>query len=334
MVSLAVVSSAEEDRLVDEILSKLRTALNDMPGCALHLLVDPTLSNPIAQHLMANFEGSRRKSQLEGAPIPLGVGDPSKRPYLVRVQDNNEDEHILSASIRVAVQEQLGQHDTDEGAVRSICGWLIDSPNSRGSVDADMQHRARVLAFSMSHRAWVMPLVGYRFTMFRYYDPRVTPYLPEILGAASWGEALGEFGVQRWYCMNRQGGLSAVGNAAQGHVEQGRWKLDAGQWRALERLGWCNRIRQLINGWELDSLPTEKAIEDAVERAMANGWHSEVDILGFARCAFALHPRFNEQEPFVSALQRLREQGNPEESFADLAYELTDVWRSIHEKKI
>jgi hypothetical protein len=176
--------------------------------------------------------------------------------------------------------------------------------------------------------------------LFRFFDPRITPHLPGILGA-KWMSALRYLGVQRWLTIDGASQLVPVGPVNTDHsaraVAGPGWAFEQHEWDALTRLGWCNLVKHLMQHWEIAEPVSHSVVTRAVDGAWAWGWRSESDILRFAHCALTLHPEFDQYPPFREALAQLQQAGNADDSFArvvtELMAQLPADWPAQHTKE-
>lgn len=315
--------TTDVDSLTESALTFLRTALTgsgtaDQPYTerALHVLVDPALSDPLASH--------PDTKDLPRVPLKINTIPSSQRPYLLCLRNDAAHERAVNTTLRIAMEEYLGMYDSEAGQMRSICAWLIShDKNEKEPVTDTCMLSAAICRFA-SIRA---PFPGIPPTLFRFWDPRITPHLPALLGNASWFQCLQAVQAAAWLTVHADGALKQVGPSdpvPENPARINSWQINAAQWQALERLGWCNRLSILSKQWDLPSIPERSAIDDAVRRAYEHGLTEETDLLRFAHCAFAIHPQFDQHPEVAQALQQWRTQGRPGGGFAVMAQQWTE----------
>jgi hypothetical protein len=276
------------DALADAAILSLRSALDSLHRGApslhdipLAVLVDPGLHDPLAT------EEHAHRLPRQGLNIK-GIA-PERQPYLLLIDDATRHERALNASVRIAIDERSGRHDSKHGRPLSVCAWLL--PRSDGSPDW------KALANALERRSMVLPPPPEppRPLVLRFWDPRVTAHLPMALGAATWQDFLSALGVSRWWTLSSDSALVSVGDApldAQSEAKA-RWELDAAQWRALRIVGLSNRISQAATVWDLEHVPQPYVLRSIASRALAHGLLERDDLLHFAHLALTVHPQFD-----------------------------------------
>jgi len=277
------------------------------------VLIDPTIADPLAHDLHTR--------DLPRVPLKGWMFEPQKSPYVIVLQNNVRDERALNTIVRVAVEEGQGAHDTEDGQVRSVCGFLI---RHEGRSNGPSRSPA-VLAATIARLGWVLPpFPRAKHSVFRFWDPRITPHLPAILGAGVWLQCQQTMGTTTWLTVHGGGVLKAVRPSPQLRNDAeplSCLRINAHQWKALVHLGWRNRIEQIATGWELPGIPDERLLNEIVSRAMGYGLESEADVLAFGQLGLTVHPLFD-QHPDVARIL-----SNPgEHSFAVTARRWNDTF--------
>lgn len=277
--------------LTDTAILALRSALNgagkEQPysGQMLHVLVDPAIADPLANDL--------HTKDLPRVSLNINIIQPANRPYLLCLRDTAAHERALNTTLRIAIEEYLGKHDNEDGQARSICGWLIESCRKEN----DQVTPTSALASEMSRIAWVRePDQTLNRTLFRYWDPRITPHLPDLLGEITWLQCQQGLHGAAWWTVDFNGAFNQIGKSNDAPSEKYasfEWQIAKEKWQALEQIGWCNRIMQLIPGWGLPDMPERNQVDAIVKRGCFHGLQTESDILTFAFNALTVHPNFD-----------------------------------------
>ncbi len=314
---MSVGQLEREDQLAEAVLACLRNACECEPQSTLYALVDPALGDPFAEALVARGYASPKM-----ATLAIDLIAAHRRPYLVELRD----ERVQSVSVHVAAQEYLGHFDSESGRPRSVCAWLL--ADSAAGFGRDVSHS---LAVRLNALVVVRSPVNGRRTVFRFWDPRLARDASRLLGAA-WHSALSDAGLAGWWCIDRDGGISALLDfSPRSHapdVENSRWAIDVKCWQALERCGWRNRIAQLLPGWCSATGVASQDLDQIVARAAGHGLNTEDDVVQFAHCAATLHPEFDKHPRVDAALVRLRVGGGPPSAFADLVRHWSEEFRA------
>lgn len=303
------------DELTEAAIMSLRRALQAVPfddpydyGVPLAILADPCVHDPLAVH-----------GDTQAVPrMPLNISDidRSLSPYLLILGGAVVNERALNASVRVAVQECLGAHDTETGRPRSVCAWLVHAQPQ----EADWHH----VWAALNRRAWVVPPTNKPRKVVRFWDPRLTTQLPTTFGDDTWAECLQVLGVQQWWTLSADATLTRVGEAVapQGeaphqHPTQANWQLDTAQWHGLRMLAWRNVIAQAATGWQLPAPPQTQALDDIARRAFEHGLRDNADMLPFAHLALTVHPLFDRHPQVMRALKDWQQGGRVAGRLAD-----------------
>lgn len=299
------------DELTDAVIMSLRRALQAVPfddpygyGVPLAVLADPCVHNPLAAH------GDTQP--VPRMPLDISDIDRSLSPYLLILGGAVVNERALNASVRVAVQECLGAHDTETGRPRSVCAWLVHAQPQQ----ADWHH----VRGALNRRAWVKPPTDEPRKVMRFWDPRITTQLPATFGEDTWHECLQTLDVQQWWTLSEDATLTQVGadKAPQsGLARQRDWELDTAQWHGLRMLAWRNVIAQAATGWELPQPPQAQVLNDVARRAFEHGMRDNADTLPFAHLALTVHPLFDRHPQVMHAIKDWQQSGRVAGGLAD-----------------
>lgn len=299
------------DELTEAALMSLRHALQAVPfddpygyGVPLAILADPCVHDPLAAH------GDTQP--VPRMPLNISAIDRSLSPYLLILGGAIASERALHASVRLAVQECLGAHDTETGRPRSVCAWLVPAQPQ----EADWHH----VGAALNRRAWVVPPTNEPRKVVRFWDPRITTQLPTTFGDDTWAKCLQVLGVQQWWTLAADATLTRVGEAAapQGEApDQPNWQLDTAQWHGLRMLAWRNVMAQAATRWQLLQPPEPRTFHDIAHRAFEHGLRDNADMLSFAYLALAVHPLFDRHPQALRALKDWQQNGRVAGGLAD-----------------
>lgn len=274
------------------------------------VLVDPGMHDPLTQD-----EHAQRAVKL---PLKIAAVASSRQPYLLLLGGLLMSERCVNASLRLAIEEGAGWHDSDGLRPRSVCAWLVpedmESPNWQ-AIGAALEEHAFIESPVPPHLARV----------FRFWDPRVAPRLPSVVGAPMWAAALHRMGLRQWWTVDDAANLLRIGaehpEPAAASVDETapHWQLDQRQWQALQVLRWCNHLAQTGRAWTLQAPPGAEMLGDIVRRALALGLDAEADMRSFGHLALTVHVRFDEHPEVRLGLEQWRVEGRLAGGFAALA---------------
>lgn len=285
------MKTSSEDAVMQRAQMHLRSVLGDMP---MALLIDPTLADPLSES--HDFQTALAKGTARREPLRNLHPDiyPDRVPYVVHLSSEAQAERLITASLKLAMDEARGQLGDDYRG-RSVCAWVA-------SVDNAEQFVRQVVSVARVVRpdglAW--PL--------RLWDPRVLWHLPRVLPPDAWTAMQSALGA--WYTLVPSGEVELFGElSAQGEkMPQSElpppYRFDAATWAALERIGGVNKVLSISADWGV--LPTEaqaRRIDQLLQRCNAWGFDSEQDALAFAACGLTSHERFDEHPQVQAALQ-------------------------------
>jgi len=298
------------DALTEAAVMALRQALQAVPfddpcgyGVPLAALIDPAVHDPLA--------ADEHTRQVPRMPLDISAIDRTLSPYLLILGGAILGERALNASVRMAVQECLGMHDTEAGRPRSVCAWLVHAQPQ----EADW-HQVRA---ALNRRAWVVPPTNEPRKVMRFWDPRITTQLPATFGGDTWQECLQALGVQQWWTLTEDATLTRVGADRPPPSRQARqrdWELDTAQWHGLRVLAWRNVIAQAATNWELPQQPQAQVLDDIARRAFDHGMRDNTDMLPFAHLALTVHPLFDRHPQVMRALKDWQQSGRVARGFA------------------
>lgn len=324
---MPLVAPVQIEAIADTALVALRKQLADTPSHSLAILVDPALADPLAQAL--------EEASLQPIRISISTAQVArdKLPYLVWIDDETKYERVVSASIRLAVEERLAPEGSAPRGTRSLCAWFITPALTS-------ENQARALALTLATHGIQHSPDGQRH-YFRFFDPRIAIDLPALLSPEQWQQFVGNIGLG-WLLMNEEGSLQSLkpqpGSQSMGaaqDVQPGNhanpakpFVLSPAQWQTLSCIGWRNRIAQALFDWGLAGTPTKEALHEIARRAIGYGLAQEDDILSFARLALTEHPLFDRHPEVNRVLQGLR--SSADTNFTSIAETWDDdFWANI-----
>lgn len=327
--SSSLFALPEIDRVVDTAIVQLRHKLRAIHGDGpnpLALFVDPELGPP------QSWMELLKKSGAEQLRLPFGPWEPSgiKRPWLVVLPDEEANERLVNASVRLGVEEALGLHDRDEGASpRSICAWLTPPPRFSQHWESVAQWGAQT-ATHLANQA-VLKLEAHgkvHRRVWRFWDPRGLAFHKEALRDAQWSQLRGP--VFRWFYLGQDGQnkgslVEAPGSGCVAdHYADTGIDLAPGQAAVLSRVGVAHKVQRLLPEWmaadeqeqRAMALPDIASVSAVLGRAQSYGLAAEVDLLSFARAAFTVHESFDQHPALQALLRDVQSKGMPEGAYA------------------
>jgi hypothetical protein len=132
----------------------------------------------------------------------------------------------------------------------------------------------------------------------------------------------------QWHTINAKARFVQVGAPQTQHAppkEDTGWSFDIRQWQALERLGWTNRLANLLPEWGYTDPIHLDTMDQVVRRAMDYGLREESDILRFAYCTLSIHPRFDAYPEIARDIHSLQEAAKQTRSFCQLSQQWPDT---------
>ena len=284
------MKTASEDALMQRAQMHLRAVLGDTP---MALLIDPTLADPLSESpdfQTALSTGIAKRVPLRNLHPDM---DPDRVPYVVHLPSEAQAERLITASLKLAMDEATGQLGYDYRG-RSVCAWVARVDNAEQFV-RQVVSVARVVRPDGS--PW--PL--------RLWDPRVLWHLPRVLPLDAWTSM--QFALGAWYTLAPSGDIELFGKS----IVEGQgtspselpppYRFNASTWAALERIGSVNKVLAISGDW--DVLPTEaqaRRIDQLLQRCNALGFDTEQDALAFAACGLTSHERFDEHPQVQAAV--------------------------------
>lgn len=283
---------------------------NEHNAQVLWLLVDPALHAPLT---------SATDSLLQ-ATVSLPNLTEDLSPRLIQI-DSERDARLLQRSIEIAIQEISGEFDDDvHGRPRSVCAWLRPMAESN-----TLKASARLLAdLARTHPPGEDAPVSLRF-----WDPRITPDLIELLSPEAWASHLSRCGISQWWHMDESMSprptIAEESNNHPGPVTL-PWRPSPAQWLRLNQVSWRNRIQRLSQNWECASPPTSSAIDACVKRAVEAGLTHETDVICFVHACLTIDPDFDRHPAVQAALRVCKDTGE-----AGLFQAQSDAWQAALE---
>lgn len=294
----------------DQAFTRLTNQTSPLNWC---VLIDPTLGDPSESLL----EGMDRQVERRHIRLPFPE---NYCPYLLRADNPRDAERLLSASIELARSELAG---ASKGVARSVHAWLrLDR------MDLSLSR----LALRIGQNASIRTPSSRKSTVFRFYDPRLSARLIPIIGVDGWHALAGE-SWDAWWVADASEGVMPVVSVSQDAVIAPRkppLHLTEREFRAIEHLGWSNRIETAAYQWELPGPATRQLIEQIASTVMSCGLKADKDILAFAYCALVWHPDFHGHPDIESILARIAGEGAEAPDFSFLVEQIEDDrWHEI-----
>ncbi|HEL3809139.1 TPA: hypothetical protein UMT89_000450 [Stenotrophomonas maltophilia] len=271
-------------RLAEQATLALRIALERCSTHALAVIVDPALADPW-EALSAYLPAASVRMR-----IPVNHPDITcaSRPYLIVIADERQHERFVSKTLELGAQECLeGACNVRSG--RAICGWL--------PVDAATLANPGTLLRGLAACATIVR-TGERPLYFRYFDPRVTAQLENILSPTQRRSlihpALG------WLFLHPTGRMHALELGAEASSGPEPFSMTREQFSALHRVPWLQQLRFQSRNWGLAVPPEDLQLDVALAQAQRVGLTAQEDCLVHATCSFLIGPRFD-GHAYVSA---------------------------------
>ncbi len=270
---------------VNDILERFR-ALRDFDGFGhVLLLVDPLSGHVPLENwtprVQADNQWALRDPQVRDVRFPF--------PRLLLIGE--ADDALLEESIRIA-----GAADNVDSVVSvnpAICGWLFAH-----GITSDV--RRHLIAAAQQRNAKYEPV------RLRYYDPRVLPYLNQMLEPEQRQQLLGP--VAHWFALDRFGRAVDLQTQPPAPYIPSSLSLTADQWASIERIEAVNRTLAAYSDLTGEPLPVDRETElnIALERAAMNGMSALDDAMTFALYALSVRPDFDLHPAVAEALKNVR----------------------------
>lgn len=278
---------------------------------SIYILINPFQADPLAEYEAEHFYCE--EISLEVDPRWLS-GRPS--PYLLQLKQADLRKPFFNQILRLALEERLDV-EPGEPSTRAFCAWLTTTHHK-----PDIHQHAKTLGqYASAHTA-----LGEKG--FRFYDPRITAHLNELLTPNQYAELFGPMGMG-WHYMDNAGQLHQLPPAALNSAEAAAMQasahltLDEPQTLAFVQLSQANHLEQQVACWGLDKQPDHQTLWKLVQTAHAWQQQDEHAVLAFAHCALVRHPQFD-RHPMVSGV--LKEPNQFLEWYSNATEE---VWQTI-----
>ena len=163
----------------------------------------------------------------------------------------------------------------------------------------------------------------------RFWEPRITSDLIDLLSPAVWASHLTRCGISQWWYMDESMSLTpsvTEGSAILPHPATLPWRPSTAQWHRLNQVSWRNRIQRLSQSWECTSPPTSSDIDACVKRAVEAGLAHETDVICFVHACLTIDPDFDRHPAVQAALRACKDTGE-----AGLFQAQSDVWQAALE---
>jgi hypothetical protein len=294
----------EMDQRVDDFIKLMRDSFAERPVA---VFIDPTLGDPIefSDALRAEYLAAEKRNCVQRIKLPHihNNFDPQRHPYLLHVENEEAAERLITATVKIALQESLALLEERQVA-RTVCGWM---PNRHPD--------AATLAAHLSCAAKVTKPDGMPWYL-RYWDPRVIWQLPRVLPEPHWIQM--QKVLEGWHYIAPNLLLSVVDSPDQLQTshqaivhKNGPVVMSSEAWEGLQRIGTINSALAIAGAWGVQ--PDDVAarqIESLLIACERNGFVSERDGLVFVACGLSSHLRFYEHPLMMRALEQARHTGS------------------------
>ncbi len=294
----------------DQAFTRLSDQSSPLNWC---VLIDPTLGDP-GESLLEGMDSQAAQQHIR---LPFSE---SYCPYLLKADNPRDAERLLSASIELARSELSG---VSKGVARSVHAWLrMDQ----------MDLSLLALAMQIGKNALVKVPSSRSLKVFRFYDSRLSTKLISLIGLEGWRALAGE-SWNSWWVPDAREGVVPLTSTVQAAVMEPRklpLHLTEREFRAIEHLGWSNRIETAAYRWELPSPATRQLIEQIASTALLRGLTSDKDILAFAYCSLVWHADFHVHPDVEAIFARIGDKNAETPDFSFLVEQIEDEhWQEI-----
>jgi Domain of unknown function (DUF4123) len=268
------------------------------------LLLDRTLGDPLRQAVAAEtFAEPAALLNPDASQV-----EPDACPILFRLTADNF--RLLHASVEVA----LAFANADAAAGRPVCAWMFGAEGSLQAVASRLR------------RQMIVRGPGWKKFLLRFYDPRVMPWLHQILSAEQLGRMLHSF--DWWVWMKRDGRLQTTSVA--GAADAGFVDITAEQDAALDRVELLNQCVATLIRTGIDwPVAQDAQLVQWLTQAIDKGHVEQQDQLAYLLHAALVHPRFDTEPRVAQAIAAARREGLG--LCAALGEFDDEVWRAIRE---
>lgn len=274
----------------DEAMSRLREALAAQSGCALRILVDPALADPV---MPLYEEAGLRARRLS---VPYGDVSAEIKPYVVTVDDIDAHESFVKETVSLAVRESLIARN-EWPAARSVCAWLV--------MDDD---DARALPYIFSLRALLLrPGHPGDRRLLRFWDPRVLPQLARIVGKSAWTCWVPAHAT--WLYIDSWGRMASYRFVKPEVAATQSWQPGERAWLALERVAEINHC--LVMSGKLYQVASERVVdcfERLLLRASQLGCSRALDRATYAVLVDSMQLALEQHPRIAAMLARVRQE--------------------------
>lgn len=288
-----------------QMLAALQAARSRWPGSNLYLMYAPGYKDPLG--LAKGDEPPKRVTAL----VPWAQGAGFDRPHFPRViefdcrrvaaylleTDPALDDPLLEESITRARHDLAAaapEPDGEEGAGRSLCGWLA-SPDSADTIARRFANASRRMDMSHGQRYWL-----------RWHDPRTMALLWPQMTAEQRTALLGE--QLTWLAFDAAGHLvefsSPPANGSDALADKPQLSVTRPQWAAVHHVGLVNHLVETWREQRGEPLPREatEAVHREIMRAEAWGMDGR-DVQVFVLMALELRHGFEKDADLQRAVK-------------------------------
>jgi hypothetical protein len=215
----------------------------------------------------------------------------------VKIDHLTIKENLFNQTLSEALAERL-HPPAGQPPTRAWCAWLPCSNEANHPI----AHQASALG---RYACSVYTPSGPKG--FRFYDPRIAPYLPAILTPAQFGAVFRGI-AEHWHYMDEAGQFGQLPAAAPPDTETTATpvylQFNAQQNQSLTIIGQVNYILQLIPGWDIVAPEKHHDIMQIVQRCHGWGISDDNGVSIFVHCALTKHRLFDTHPDVVKVLSQ------------------------------
>lgn len=283
---------------LNALLMALRRSLADQ---SVAVFIDPTLGDPLEfdTELKNQYEQSIQQGKVRRIKLPVihSNFDPDKHPYVLYAQSEEHVESLITATLRMALQESL-ELQVERKAARTLCGWITDPGNNAQALVNRLSTAAKII--KPDGLAWYL----------RYWDPRVIWQLPRLLDHAHWWQIQQSWGT--WWSLGVDQTLARFSADAEQIVAHtpinaadATRQIPQPLWHRLQLVGTVNKVLSMMIDWGMKpDTAAARQVEQLLLTSEKYGFSSERDSLVFATCGLTSNPCFYEHPQVARVMQQ------------------------------